>query len=251
MDTIGLIAAMTQESNALLRVIKGRQRVALGASRGHSFLLSGNTCLLVTCGMGSRRAGIAARSLVEMCSPRVLISFGIAGAVEPDLEIGDVILAEAACRLEQGVPGPISALASWSEATREAAAQALAERGRRLLIGTAVTTGGSQVSGTLLGGLSHPILEMETAGIAQVAAEKGVPLLSLRAISDGPRDPIPFELDEVMDENANLQFGRLLKAILHNPRVLVNSWRLVRNTSLAANNAALALVAALKHLTFP
>ena len=54
----------------------------------------------------------------------------------------------------------------------------------------------------------HPILEMETAGIAQVAAENGIPLLSIRAISDGPRAPIPFNLGEMMDEDANLRAGR-------------------------------------------
>ncbi len=258
METIGLIAAMSQESAALLRCVRRWQRIAIGALRGNCFELSGKTCLLVTSGMGTRRASIAARNLVEKSTPKstplsppqLLISFGIAGAVEPELEIGDVVLAQAVCKMDRGVPGPLSPLASWPDAAREAVAQALAKRGAQLYVGTAVTTGGSQVTASQLGELTHPILEMETAGIAQVAAEAGIPLLSLRAISDGPCAPIPFDLGEMMDEDANLRVGRLLGAIVHNPRIISQSRRMMQNNRLAVDNAAIALVASLSQVTF-
>lgn len=248
MKTIGLVAAMSLESGALLRRIKGWRRVAVGTFRGQRFDLSGWRCLLVTSGMGERRAGEAARSLWEEANPRLLISFGIAGAVEADLRIGDVIIAEATCWLEQGVPGTLLPLASWPLAAREAAARALSGRGARLLAGTAITTRGSQVMGNQLENLLHPILEMETAGIARVAAEKGIPLLSLRAISDGVSAPIPLDLGEIMDEDANLQAGRMLKALIRHPGIVFQSREVLRNTRIAAANAAVALMAALGHL---
>jgi adenosylhomocysteine nucleosidase len=248
METIGLIAAMTQESEAMLRHTQGWKRSALGPLRGRSFELSGQTCLLVTSGMGVRRAGEAARNLLDKSSPRLLISFGIAGAVEAELEIGDVVVAEAFCRLEQGIPGPLLPLACWPEAALEAASRALTQRGAHLFTGTAVTTGGSQVTQDQLGEMPHPILEMETAGIAQVAAEKGIPLLSLRAISDGPCAPIPVDLGEMMDEDANLRAGRMLKAVIRHPGVVLQARQMLRNTNLAADNAAIALVAALSQL---
>ena len=247
METIGLIAALTQESDALLRYIKGWKRIPLGSFRGKSFELSGQTCLLVTSGMGIRRAGEAARNLVETNAPRLLVSFGVAGAVEADLEIGDVVAAEAVCRLDQGVPGPHLPLKPWPDAACEAAVQVLARRGARLFAGTSITTLGSQIIKSQLGEIMHPILEMETAGIAQVAAEKGIPLLSLRAISDGPRASIPFNLGEMMDEDANLQVARMLKAIIRHPRIVLHLKRLMQNTWIAADNAAVALVAALRH----
>jgi nucleoside phosphorylase len=254
METIGLIAAMTQESAAFLRCVKQWQHFAVGPFRGNSFVISGQTCLLVTSGMGVRRAAEAARTLVEKSSPlntpRLLISFGIAGAVQADLDIGDVILPEAFCKMEQGVPGALTPLASWPTAAREAATQALAKRGAHLFAGTAVTTGGSQVMESQLGELKHPILEMETAGIAQVAAEVGIPLLSLRSISDGPRAPIPFDLGEIMDEDANLKAARLMQMILRNPGIVLQSRQMMRNNRIAADNAAFALMAALSHAAF-
>lgn len=250
MKTIGLIAAMPLERDALLHRIRGWKRISVGSFVGKSFELSGQTFLLVTSGMGVRRASTAARNLVEMHSAQMLISFGIAGAVEADLQVGDVITAEAVCRLNQGIPEPLITLDSWPQAAREAAVQALSRRGARLLIGTAVTTGGSQIKDHLLEKMTRPILEMETAGIAQAAAEKGIPLLSLRAISDGPCAPIPFDLGQIMDENANPKAGRILSAIAHHPKVIFQTWQLIRNARNAADNAAIALIAALSRMTF-
>jgi hypothetical protein len=91
---------------------------------------------------------------------------------------------------------------------------------------------------------------METAGIAQVAMEKNIPLLALRAISDGPSAPLPFDLGEMMDEDANLHAGRLLRVILHNPGIIFDSRQMIHNTRIAANNAAIALIAALSKADF-
>jgi hypothetical protein len=93
--------------------------------------------------------------------------------------------------------------------------------------------------------MENPVLEMETAGIAGVAVERDIPLLSLRAISDGPRAPIPFNLETMMDEQDNLRTGAILKTIFGHPRILPQLVRMERNTRQAADNAALALMAAL------
>lgn len=211
----------------------------------YSFSISGQPCVLVTSGMGLRRAHRATQILMDKFPLVKLISFGIAGAVAEDLDIGDVVLAEAFCQLEQGSPGKISKLSEWPATAQAAMQAALALRERHLYTGTAITTAGSQASSTQLSGILHPVLEMETAGIAQAAALRGIPLLSLRAISDGPRAPIPLDLTTVMDEDANLMASRLLMAVIRNPRILLQSGKLLRNTAIAVENAALALSAAL------
>jgi adenosylhomocysteine nucleosidase len=249
MEPIGLIAAIPLERDALLRCIKRWNRISLGSFHCICFEVSGHTCLLVTSGMGVRRASKATRNLCAAFTPRVLISFGIAGAVEADVRVGDVVAAEAYCRLEDGVPEVCSSLAIWPAAVREAAGQALSVRDARLLAGTAVTTNGSQVTMNQLENMLHPILEMETAGIAMVAAEKGIPLYSIRAISDGPQAPIPFNLGEMMDEDANLNVNRLLKTIVRQPRILSQGRRMMQNSRIAANNAAAALLAVLSQIS--
>jgi adenosylhomocysteine nucleosidase len=246
-DTIGLIAAMSQESRGLLRIVEGWKRVKLGDLPTYTFTLSMNNVVLVTSGMGVRRAEAATHRLVAEYDPRLLISFGIAGAVQVDLDIGDVVVAESYCRLEQGAIGEATDLAVWPEAAKNAISQALAERGKCLYFGTAITTGGSQLTEAQVSGRQHPILEMETAGIAHVSLEMGIPLYSLRAISDGPRAPIPLDLTEVMDEDANLRPGKLIGALARRPGMIFQGMQMMRNSQRAADIAALALVAGLCH----
>jgi adenosylhomocysteine nucleosidase len=248
MKLIGLIAAMNQESNALLRLIGAKKKITLGKFLGYNFNLDHLECVLITSGMGMKRAAEAAQILGKVYAPDALISFGIAGAVETELDIGDVVVARATCKLRGSIPGQVIPLAIWREAAREAMSKALAAQGKHIWTGTAVTTRGSQVGTDQLKDLLHPILEMETAGIAQAAAERNLPVFALRAISDGPNSPLPFDLAKVMDENANLKLGYLAREMLSHPRYGLKFSQLVKNSALAAHTAALALVAGLSNM---
>jgi len=245
METVGLIAAMPQESNALLRYIKDRKRTLLGVFRGVRFRLIDRDCVLITTGMGIKRAMEGTRALVATTNPHLLVSFGIAGAVNNDLNIGDVINAESTFLMDNGVLGRRWALASLSKAAWNAASQALQQNGAQLLAGTSITTRGSQVLPNTTEKLSNPILEMETAGIAQVSVEMGIPLVSIRSISDGPQAPIPFDLEALLDANDNIRVGKLLTMILRKPQIIFQSGQILRNSKVAADHAAQALIAAL------
>ncbi len=245
METIGLIAAMPSESEALLRCVRDWKRARVGPFRGYRFRLLDRDCWLVTSGMGLKRAADAARLLLAESSPDLLVSFGIAGAVNNDLNIGDVVVAGNACLLDKGQPGPFQPLASLSEATWEAAAQAIQPDGVRLVHGMTITTRGAQVAPQQLRDMPNPVLEMETIGIAQVAAEAGIPLLSIRAISDGPQAPVPLDIEAVMDDEYNFRIGEMLKIVLRHPEIILRSRQMMQNSRKAADHAARALVAVL------
>jgi nucleoside phosphorylase len=185
------------------------------------------------------------RALLAATSPQLLVSFGIAGAVKDDLHIGDVVLAENSWLLDMGQRGKARSLSSLSRAAWNAAAQVLQPDGARLAAGTAITTRGSQVLMQSLEEMAHPILEMETAGIAQVAAEMAIPLVSVRSISDGPQAPIPFDLESVLDEEANFLIGPMLRMVLRNPQIVFQSGQIVQNSRKAADHAARAVIAML------
>ena len=248
MERIGIIAAMSQERDACLRFIKKGKRSFLGPFRCDHFRLVDRDCRLLTSGMGLKRAAQATRTLIEAFRPQLLVSMGVAGAVSAELKIGDVVASRNTCLLDKGLPTHFQPLALLSDAAWQAAVQALQPRGARLFSGTAVTTRGSQFVQNQAEELTNPVFEMETVGIARIAAERGVPLLSLRAISDGPQEPIPFDLEGMMDEDANLRMGKLFKAIIAYPRIIPQLLRMGWNTTKAAENAAIALIAALCQL---
>ncbi len=245
METIGLIAAMPQESEALLRCINGWKRTALSPFRGFRFQISDRNCLLVTSGMGLKRAIDATRSLLADTSPHLLVSFGIAGSINDNLQIGDVVVSGNSCLLDRGLPGQFQPLASLSEEAWNAASRVLKPEGALLVSGTAITTRGSHVVLQGLDKLASPILEMETGGIARVAAEMGIPLVSIRSISDRPQSPIPFALETILDDNDNLRVGKLLMMVFRHPQLLFQSRQMMQNSRKAANHAARALIAVL------
>lgn len=247
METVGLVAAMSMESKALLRHIRGASRFPAAPFRGVRFHFPDRECLLVTSGMGVSRATQAARCLLGTAKLQLLISFGIAGAVEPDLQIGDVVVAgNSYLLMEKGLPGNLHPLASLSEAAWSAAAQALQGEGADLSRGTVLTTRGAQVVLKKAGEMPHPVLDMETSGIAQAAIEAGIPLLSLRAISDGPRAPLPLDLAAAMDEDYQFRIGRMVKMVIQHPGIISKGLTMMQNSRKAAENAALGLLTILR-----
>ena len=245
METIGLIAAMTQESSALLQFVPRREKVSLKRFSAARFQLTNRACLLATSGIGIERATDCARSLVASAHPQLLISFGIAGAVNANLDIGDVVVSTGNCAWESGAPTPLHPLAALSKQAWDAAAHDLQPERVQLVTGIAITTRGSQVIPDAAASLTNPILEMETAGIARVAAESGTPFLSIRSISDGPRAPIPIDLEAVMDEQYDLRIGKLLGMVVRHPRLFGKLPPMMQNSAKAARCCAVAVFAVL------
>jgi adenosylhomocysteine nucleosidase len=242
---IGLMTAMSSESNPIFRIIKRRKQIRVGSFRGAIFNIVDRECVLVTSGMGINRAAGAAQALIDTFHPICLVSFGIAGAVHEDLQIGDVIMATHNYLLENGSLTSRLPLHAISDRSQEAVKQACYARGVHFCSGTAITTRGNQLASDHSIGLVNPILEMETAGILHAANERLTPVVVLRSISDGPNAPLPLDLERIMDGNNNLLPGRLIIALLKNPRLLFRSGQILKNSRLAAENAAIAVTVAL------
>jgi adenosylhomocysteine nucleosidase len=242
MDSVGLIAAIKQECAAVFRHTGRWKKILIGSLPGYQREVSGKPCILVVSGMGEARASATALELIERANVRSIISFGIAGAVEESLDIGDVILVDQAFKLENSLPGAGMPLHHWSDAAFTTVGKMLIKQGTQLFRGSAVTTSGAQVAREQLKDIEHPVLEMETAGIAQITLERHVPFLAVRAISDGPVAPIPFDLGEMMDENANLRVGKLLKQIMLHPKMIGELRKMIKNNRIAAERAAFTLV---------
>ena len=246
LTTLAILAAMPEESAAFLPFIPRPGRLRLGSFPCRRFRVGGWDCWLLTSGMGMARAARASQTIIDSIHPRLLVSVGIAGAVNPDLAIADVVVASQTCLLEHGRPGPLHRLARLTAPAWQAMQQGLAARRARLHSGTAVTTRAAQFIQPQERPLENPILEMETFGILQVSASAGIPLLSIRSISDGPQAPLPFDLEKMIDENDNLRIGQILTALLRRPHMLPQLLRMQANSRLAAAQAAFALLSALR-----
>ena len=245
METIGFIAAIRQEIHPFLRRVETPVVERLGEFTCFRFRLAGRACLLVRSGIGLVRAVSAACALVEAEKPSLLVSFGVAGAIHEGVRVADVVVARSAALLDAGVPDHILPCASLSAAALKAVTGVVRERGARLFSGTTISTPGPQATRVPAADIANPVMEMETHGIALVAARHGIPLVAIRAVSDSVEEPLPFRLEDFTDAACNLRVAAFIAHTIRHPRILPLLVRLQRNTRAAAENAAVAVLAAL------
>jgi hypothetical protein len=112
--------------------------------------------------------------------------------------------------------------------------------------GTAITTSGEQAPLAGAHDIACPVLEMETAGVLRAASEHGIPLLSIRSISDSPDEPLPFSIGDSLDRDGRLRPGRVAAMVLRNPRLIPRLARLRQNMDRAMGNLVAAVLAALE-----
>jgi len=230
---------MRREAAPLLRRAGPSTGGTIAGLESRCFTLHGTPCILVYCGIGMERARSAAAAFIRSVSPSLLVSFGIAGCVEDELEIGDVVAASHAAplgRAESSLP-----LAAVSDLELDAMRRALSHSNASVHRGTVLTTKGETVRPAEAGGFLHPVLDMETSAIAEEAAARGIPLVCLRGVSDTPREPLPFDLSALTDASGSFHAGRLLGQAIRRPGMLRRLSRLQSATRRAEENVTIAV----------
>ncbi len=159
------------------RTVRGDRRHPLPTVLGE---LRGRPITVVHTGVGDSAAAREhlARTLANEASPpRLVISAGYAGALGPDLAVGDLVLGENF---------------SSPALQREALPRLVNERVRLgVLLTESATIESAAAKHALHTATGALAVDMETAWIAAACAASAVPLLSLRVISDAADQDFP------------------------------------------------------------
>lgn len=227
--TIGLICAIPQELAQLSEVLDTTGVVEAAHARFVEGDLDGHRVVLVGSGMGKVNAAVVTSLLIDRFGCRVVAFSGVAGGLDPDLSIGDVVIADRVLQCDAGMiegerlrvyqPGhvaffnPTERLGYSMEAgLRARVVHAL----RDLVLPVLGRAAGGQdrppriVHGTVLTGDQYlhcentrrrlhaefggAAIEMEGGAVAQACESFGVPWLVIRALSDlaGSDAPLDF-----------------------------------------------------------
>jgi hypothetical protein len=129
-------------------------------------------------GVGPARAADAlGRRLRRGPTPALVVSSGFAGALTPDLPLHGWVTADALLRIAGGAATPL-ALPPGLLRVADAARPCCVVSGAEVLRGAPAGVGGP-VAG-----------DMESAALAEAAADAGVPFLVLRLVTDTPAAPM-------------------------------------------------------------
>ncbi|MBK8175162.1 MAG: phosphorylase [Rhodospirillales bacterium] len=177
-------------------------------------------------GMGPRAAASAACDLLKSgCTG--LVSFGVAGALVPDLRAGDLVIADAVVSASGEV---LACDIPWR--------QRLGSRmsGRHtggLLAGSDAPLFGAKDKRLLADASGACAVDMESHAVADIARRAGVPFVTIRAIVDPLERSIPAWVAGGIDAYGRPRLTRLIAGIAAHPGDLKTLLRLGREQACA------------------
>jgi adenosylhomocysteine nucleosidase len=221
------------------RRLRPRRHILSGSPAPAAFHDDGSrTVLLLETGAG---AAAMERTLAWLLSgpridgtpyrPRLVVSAGFSGAVLPGLRVGDLIVAEDVCDSDG-----VRQTATWP------AGAVPYRRGRLLTVPHII--GSPEEKRRLAQGSGAAAVDMETAVVARLCGEAGVPFGCLRAISDDADMYLSESLLALL-QGGRVKSGRLLAAVLRRPSLIAELLRLGAHTRKAAWELAVGLEALL------
>lgn len=220
-----VVAALEEEAHALVR------RMPRSESIGPRLQIwEGDGLVVAVGGVGKVAAAMAAQYVCDVFKPRCLVAIGLAGGLQDRVRPGRVVVASAAVQHDMDgrpltktkgvIPGiglsTITAHPAVTETLLRAARYKSEDASAGLVLtGDQIVTS-RQVRDALLREFPDgSCLDMETAAVAQVAHQNGVPWSAVRVMSDSADET--FDIEGVMgfgvDTAANL-FESIIQAVV-------------------------------------
>jgi len=165
-------------------------------------------------GIGEGAAAAAARRLA-LAGAGGLASFGMAGAIDPTLICGAVLLPEEVAAFDGAEPRAAFATSlEWRQRLRAALPASCIICGGKLL--TSRRPLGRDAKAAAWRSSRAAAVDMESAAIAQVAGQAGLPFIALRVIVDTAADELPAAVIAASG-GGPLRLGALLAGLLRTP----------------------------------
>lgn len=207
---IAIIGAMDEEVTLLREKIQNKAKEIIAGFEFSVGTVEGTEVVLLRSGIGKVNAAMSTAILLERFKPDYVINTGSAGGLNPDLNVGDVVISTdvrhhdvdvTAFGYEYGqVPQLPAAFEADAMLVRVAESCAKEIEGIQVVKGL-ITTGDSFISKPEQAEFiktkftSLQAVEMEAAAIAQVAYQFGTPFVIIRSLSDiaGKESDVSFD----------------------------------------------------------
>lgn len=242
-----IVAALHDELASVLDLMPDEHKVLVGGREFWVGHLHGHPVVVVLSGIGKVAAATTATLLIERFGVRRIVFTGVAGGLDPEVRVGDVVVAEQLLQHDldaspifprHEVPGygrsRFDTDRTLSHQIAGAVALVLAEAGRFLSRDAVVAFGlqaprlhqGLIVSGdrfvattaestSLQRELPQALaVEMEGAAFAQVCHDFGVPLAVVRTISDRADDAAHVDFPRFLREVASKYSGAIIGSMM-------------------------------------
>lgn len=200
MSATAVIGAMAVEVRGLVKALESQSELDLGIAKAWRGELSGADVVVAESGVGKVAAAALTQALIDALPVAAVVNTGVAGALDPTLAVGDLVIATKVSHHDVDVSalgyeaGKLPGFPRWFAADRAmvgAFARGAAATGYEGAVRTGAIASGDQfvmdaeARARVREATGALCCDMEGAAIGQVASMNRVPFCVVRAISDG------------------------------------------------------------------
>lgn len=231
---IAVTFALPAESSEFLRLLRNQSRIDRNGVRTIRGTIDNRAVEVLHTGVGEKVCRERVAKFLQDQQFDLLISTGFAGALNQELEIGDLLLAKNFSTIDLSEKRFSFSSLPIREGKLLTAPALIDSRQKRHEV--ALTSGAAAV-------------DMETEFVARACAEHSIPLLSLRAISDTLEEPFPAPTKVLFDiDQQRTRFVMLATFFLGHPNRVPRLIQFARKIARARKILATALVTVVRNI---
>ena len=213
---IGIMGAMREEIEPILELVDEISgEIDYGKNRYYKAHYYGVELIITYSKIGKVNSALTASTMIEKFEIDILLFSGVAGAINSNLHIGDLIIATKLCQHDLDITAfghpygyvPESKIFVESNKTLNEIAKKVATKLNKKLIEGIIATGDQFIADSkkkewIKETFQADAIEMEGASVGFVCDALGIPFFVLRAISDSADMDAGFDFDKFLESSA-------------------------------------------------
>ena len=231
MKNVGIIVAMEEEQEEILKIMTNIEEKDINGLNFKIGQIEKSNVIVVKCGVGKVNAARVTQILIDNFNIRLMINVGAAGALNPFLDIGDIVIGEKLIQHDFDITafdhdkGYITGVGDYIYSNTQVTekfkkiSDKLSANNFKVITGT-IATGDIfctdiGMKNKIYSKFNADCVEMEGAAIAQVCYLDEIPFIVIRSISDSPNGKNAIDFDKFV-ELASKRCAIILKEFLKN-----------------------------------
>lgn len=224
MENIGIVVAMDEEKAEIEKLISNKEIKKINNLKFIIGKIKDKNIVLVQCGVGKVNAARTTQKLIDKFNITTIINVGVAGAINSNLKIGDVIIAKKVIQHDFDITafghnkGYITDVGEGIESDKnllEKVKEIRQDNSYKTKIGI-IATGDIfctdiKMKEKINNKFNADVVDMECGAIAQVSFLENIPFLAIRSVSDIPNG----DNAKTFDENLKIA-SKIASEVLYN-----------------------------------
>lgn len=226
---IGIIAAESKEMNEIKKLMKNIEEKDLFNLQFFTGKIEEEECVLVECGEGKVNAARTTQIMIDNFKIDKLVNVGSAGAINEDLNVKDVVIADKLVQYDFDISGlgyekgEICNIGKYIYCDKtlveecKKAIENIENESYKVVIGTIATSDSfcdkPEIAKMVRKEFNAECVEMEGAAVAQVCYLDKIPFLVIRGISDTPNGNNKIDFRKYL-EIASKQSAKILQNLI-------------------------------------